>query len=240
MKKVSVIVLVIVGLMFAGYAEAAKPKKRTRNANRIGPYAGLMVGQTSYPNDHSADEAFVVEVYTDDNIEFQNLDISTEDSDIGYTAVFGYRFTRYIAAEFGLAQYGDLVTSASADILFLDDENPEFAPSTLKNQYSVGGPVFSMIGILPFGDKFEMFGRAGALFASSEREIVLRVDGEAAAFGSSKGDSVEVVLGLGLSYHINQMYTVRAELQKLDAVGEEPRTDEQDLVFATLGFLVRF
>jgi hypothetical protein len=240
MKKVSVIVLVIVGLVFAGYAEAAKPKKRTRNANRVGPYAGIMVGQTSYPNDHTADEDFIVEVYTDDNIEFQNLDISTEDSDIGYTAVFGYRFTRYIAAEFGLAQYGKLVTTGSADITFLDDEDPSFVPSTLKNQYSVGGPVFSMIGILPFNDKFEMFARAGALFASSKREIVLRVEGEAAGFGSSKGDSVEVVLGAGLSYHFNQMYTLRAELQKLDKVGEEPRTDEQDLVFATLGFLVRF
>ena len=240
MKKVSVIVLVIVGLVFAGYAEAAKPKKRTRNANRVGPYAGLMVGQTSFPNDHTADEDFIVSVYTDDNIEFQNLEISTDDSDIGYTAVFGYRFTRYIAAEFGLAQYGNLTTSATADITFLDDEDPAFVPSTLKNEYSAGGPVFSMIGILPFGDKFELFGRAGALFSSSQRDRVLKIEGETAAYGRSKGDSVEVIYGAGLSYHINQMYTVRAELQRIDGLGEEPQTDEQDIVFATLGFVVRF
>jgi hypothetical protein len=240
MKKVSVIVLVIVGLMFAGYAEAAKPRKRTRNANRIGPYAGLLVGQTNFNNDHAADEAYVESVFADDDIEAQNLTISTKDSDIGYQAVFGYRFTRYIAAEFGLAQFGNLTSTGRADIRFVSEEDPEFVPATLKNQFSVGGPALSLIGILPFSDKFEMFGRAGVLFAGSEREVLLRVEGDTAGFGSSKGDSTEAMFGIGVSYHFNQMYTMRAEFQKLDAVGEAINTTRQDLVTATLGLVVRF
>src|SRR5678816_3110530 len=88
MKKASVIVLVVVGLMFAAYAEAAKPKRRTRNANRVGPYAGALLGMSTY----------------------------TGDQDVGYAAQFGYRFNRYIAAEFALRQFGDLHSSARAEI----------------------------------------------------------------------------------------------------------------------------
>jgi OmpA family protein len=235
MKKVSVIVIAIVGLVFAGYAEAAKPKRRSRNANRIGPYAGLLVGQTSYTSDHSEDEADLESAFED--VDFQNLRISTKDSDIGYHAVFGYRFSRYVAGEFGLAQFGDLATTARADVN-LDGEG--FLPASIKVGYSVGGPALSVLGMLPINDKFEFFGRAGVLFASSEREVLTRIDGEATSFGSSKGDSAEMILGLGVSYHFNQMYSVRAEFQKMDGVGESQRTPQQDLAFATLGFLVRF
>ena len=36
MKRVTVVLLVAISVAFAGFAEAAKPKKRTRNANRVG------------------------------------------------------------------------------------------------------------------------------------------------------------------------------------------------------------
>src|SRR4051794_37634283 len=114
MKRVSVIVLVVVGLMFAAYAEAAKPKRRTRNANRIGPYAGALISMNSYPGDQSGTEADLVSAF--DGITTRDLKIGTDDQDMGFAAQFGYRFTRYIAAEFALAQYGDLRSSAHADI----------------------------------------------------------------------------------------------------------------------------
>jgi hypothetical protein len=238
MKKVSVIVLVIVGLVFAGYAEAAKPKKRTRNANRIGPYAGLIVGQTSFSGDHSNLEAFVESAFADEDDVVEDLVISTEDSDIGYQAVFGYRFMRYVAAELGLAQYGELSSTGTASVLF--EGQPEFLPTTVKIKNSIGGPVFSAIGIVPFNEKFEIFGRAGLLFASSKIEAVERADGEVIAFGNTKGDSTELVLGVGFSWNINQMYSIRGEVLKIDGVGESGSTAKEDLMVSTLGFLVRF
>ncbi len=53
MKKISVIVLVALSVAFAGYAEAATPKKRTRNANRIGAYGGALVGYSNYSGDQT-------------------------------------------------------------------------------------------------------------------------------------------------------------------------------------------
>lgn len=238
MKKVSVIVLVIVGFVFAGYAEAAKPKKRTRNANRVGPYAGLIVGQTSFSGDHSNLEDFVQSAFDNEDGVVEDLVISTKDSDIGYQAVFGYRFIRYLAAEFGLAQYGDLSSTGTANVLF--EGQTEFLPTTVKVKNSIGGPVFSAIGILPFNDKFEIFGRVGLLFASSKVEAVERADGEVIAFGSAKGDSTEMALGAGFSWNINQMYSIRGEVVKIDGVGESGSTAKEDLMVSTLGFIVRF
>jgi opacity protein-like surface antigen len=236
MKKISVVLLMVVSLAFAGYAEAAKPKKRTRNANRVGPYATAMLGQTTYPNDQSPYEQLLVEEIEAQNDPFQNLTSSSKDSGQGYQAAFGYRFTRYLAAELALVQFGSAVARARADMDFGDG----FVPVNLKLAFNTGGPLFSVVGILPVNDKFELFVRAGYLFASSEREFTSRVDGQRGGGLGPKGDSQDVVLGGGASYHFNQMYSVRVEYQQIDEVGDETRTGLEDLRHVGIGLVVRF
>jgi opacity protein-like surface antigen len=236
MKKVSVIVLVVVGLLFAAYAEAAKPKRRSRNANRIGPYAGALISMNNYPGDQSAAEEDIGSTF--DGVSPQNLQVGTDDSDVGFAAQFGYRFTRYIAVEFALAQYGDLRSRARADI-DLDDGNG-VVPASINLAFHSGGPQLSAIGILPLNNKFELYGRAGLLFASSEREFVIRVDGDTNSFGRAKGESTEVVFGVGAAYHVNQMFSVRAQYEKLDKVGDPNRTGTEDISSASIGLIVRF
>lgn len=234
MKKVSVIVLVVVGLAFSAYAEAAKPKRRTRNANRVGPYAGVMIGENHYTGDQSAAEDDLEGTFA--GVPTQDLTIGTDDKDLGYAAQFGYRFNRYVAAEFALAQYGDLHSHARANI----DLGSGFVPASIDLKFHIGGPKLSVIGILPFNDKFEVYGQVGLLFAASEREFVIKVEGDTNSFGSVKADSTEVVLGLGAAWHINQMYSIRAQFEKLSDVGEEQRTGTEDVSTASLGLVVRF
>jgi opacity protein-like surface antigen len=235
MKKIPVVLLMVVSLAFAAYAEAAKPKKRTRNANRIGPYASASVGQTTYPNDQTGYEQLLVEEFGD--LPTQNLTSSSEDSGLGYQAAFGYRFTRYLAAELALAQFGSAESRVSADADL--GEGP--VPVTLKLAFNTGGPLFSIVGILPVNDKFEIFARAGYLFTSSEREFSSRVDGQSGgSFGGPKADSQDVVLGAGLSYHFSQVYSLRLEYQQIDEVGDEVQTGLEDLRNINLGLIVRF
>jgi OmpA-OmpF porin, OOP family len=236
MKKVSVIIVAALGLMLAGYAEAAKPKKRTRNQNRVGPYGGLLVGNATYSVDAEEEEADLVQFFNGSGAPTRNVTTSTEDSDIGYTAAFGYRFSRYVAAELGLAQYGETSSMVRGEI----DQGGGFVPASVKFSFAVGGPVFSLIGILPLGDKFEIYGRAGMLFASAERELAARVDGQNAGQGSAKGDSTEIVYGAGLAYNINQVYSLRLEHQRLSDVGQQDRSGTEDVDYTALGFLVRF
>jgi opacity protein-like surface antigen len=241
MKKVSVIVVAALGLMLAGYAEAAKPKKRTRNQNRVGPYGGLLVGNAKYSSvDAAAAEAFLVDFFQSPGAPTQNITTSTEDTDIGYTAAFGYRFHRYIAAELGLAQYGETASRLRGEIFQVQNNVGAFVPASLKTSFSVGGPLFSAIGILPLGDKFEIYARAGLLFAGTQNDISIRVDGENAGQGGVKADSTEFVYGAGIAFNINQVYSIRLEQQRLAEMGEEGRSRTEDVDYTALGFVIRF
>jgi opacity protein-like surface antigen len=236
MKKVFVIVFVVVGLLFATCAEAAaKPHhRRTRNANRIGPYAGAMIGLTQYPESQSQAESNLADIFN--GVTTQNLVIGTDDKDLGYAAQFGYRFARYLAVEFALGQYGVLNSHARAQI----DPGTGFVPASIDLKFHVGGPKLTAIGILPINNKFEIFGQVGLLFASTEREFVIRIDGADNSFGSIKADSTELTLGAGASWHINQMYTVRLGYERLTDVGDKQRNGTEDLNTASLGLVVRF
>jgi len=237
MKRIAVIVLVAAGLLFAGLAEAA-PKKRTRNQNRIGPYGAGFVGITSYKNDQSENEFGLEDILTNNDIPFRNLNVDTEDTDFGFQITFGYRFNRYIAGELGLVQFGDLVSSADAELDF--DNNGNFVPANVSLSFSAGGPLMSVIGILPIKDKFEVYGRLGYLFGSVEREFTSRVDGQRGVSGAAKGDSQVPVYGVGMSWNINQVYTIRGEYQLVTDLGESSRTGQEDMDVLTVGLIVRF
>jgi OOP family OmpA-OmpF porin len=234
MKKLSIILLVVASAACGGFAEAAK--KRTRNANRVGPYAGALIGYSKYSGDQSLNEAGLRDTLNGTGAPIQNLTSSTKDTSVGYQAMFGYRFHRYFAAELGLAQYGSLSSTARADM----DFGGGFVPASVTLKFTAGGPVISGIGILPIGEKFELFGRLGYLFTSSERELSTRVDGQNGSFGSAKGDSQDLVYGVGFAWHVTPAYSARAEFQKLNQVGQENRTGAEDLTVIGLGIMVRF
>lgn len=236
MKKLSVIVLVVVSLTFAGFAEAAKPRKRTRNANRIGAYGALLVAQSRFSGDQSSLESELVDFFANRAEPTRNISVSSETENIGFQATFGYRFNRYFAAELGLVQFGELSSTVRGEV----DQDNGFIPANIKFAFNVGGPMMSAVGILPFGEKAEGFVRLGYLFASSEREISARVDGQNGGATSAKGDSQEPVIGLGFAYHFNQIYSVRLEYQKIDSVGQQNRTGTEDLTNIGVGILIRF
>ena len=238
MKKISVILLVVSSVAFAGFAEAAKPRKRTRNANRVGAYGVGFLGQSKYTGDQTGAEEFAVDQLENLGDASRNISVATEDTDIGYNATFGYRFSRYFAAELGLAQMGSVESKARGELDFGDGSG--FHDSAMTLSFSTGGILMSAIGILPINDSFEFFGRAGYMFTSSERELTARVEDESGGFGSAKGDSQDLVLGLGAAFHFNQVYSLRLEYLKLDEVGEDRSTGVEDLTVLGLGLVVRF
>ena len=118
----SMILFVALGLVFSGLAQAASPHKRTRSQNRVGPYGAAYVGQSNFKDDQSNNEQTLEDILARNAIETQNLSSKTEEKDIGYQASFGYRFHRFFSAELGLVHYGEMVSSANADLDFPDDE----------------------------------------------------------------------------------------------------------------------
>jgi hypothetical protein len=239
MKKIAVIVLVILGVAFASASDAAtQHKKRTRNQKRIGPYVTGFIGMTKFTDDQSAIEQQLGAIISQGGDSFSNLKVGTDNSDINYQASFGYRFNRYIAGELGLSQYGKLESKASADIDFGDGNGP--VPAQITYSFRVGGPVFSVLGILPFNDKFEAYARLGYLFASSDREIGSKINGQSSFGQDARGDSQHPVYGVGFGYNINPGYSIRGEYNVLKDVGQASRNGTENFNLISVGVVVRF
>jgi len=235
MKKFPVIVLLLVAMACSSLAEAA-PKKRP-GQNRVGPYVFALVGMTTYTGNHEDEEQLLRDVLTNNELPFQNLDSSTDDTDIGYQVGAGYRFTRFFAAEVAFAQFGQLSTTAHAEIDYPQDDEG-FLPSDLELTFKAGGPVFSAIGILPISEHFEAYARLGLVFASFERGFTSRVNDQTLS-GSARSDSQKPVYGAGLTWNISKAYSLRAEYEVIKEMGDDGAGTE-DLGIMGLQFSMRF
>jgi len=237
MKMSPTLLFVSLAVLCVGAAGAATPKKPPAyNQNRLGAYAVGSIGMTSYTSDQAGTEDFLLDFMTQGS-PAQNLQASTDDSDFGYQAQFGYRFHRFFAAEIGLLKFGDLTTKGSGDIDYDETGNFEQVDATFK--YHPNGLLMSAIGIVPLGTRFEVFGRLGYLFSNVEREIVIKTPTETLLNGSFRDDTTEVLYGLGLVFNINEAYSLRAEYQFADEVGSDS-VGVEDFNFLSLGFQMRF
>jgi opacity protein-like surface antigen len=234
MNKISVVALGVLGLCCASLADAAP--KRKAGQNRVGPYGFGIAGMTTYGGSHADEEQLLRDILTANEVDYQNLASSTDDSDIGYAIGAGYRFSRFFAAEISFAQYGEMSTKASAELDFGDGDG--FQPADLQLTFKNGGPIFSAIGILPLNERFELFARAGLMFSSFERRIVWHVNGQTLS-GNARSDDQFPVYGAGASWNINKVYSLRAEYQLLSDVGDAG-VGKQDVSFYGLQFSMRF
>lgn len=235
MKNTSVL-LAVIALAFSAVADAAKPRKRTRNADRVGPYAVGFLGHTSYSSDSILDETLAANVLVSlGSIDARNLSAFTDDSNLGYQAAFGYRFNRYIAAELSLLQLGEKISTAMGEL----DFGAGFVPSRVNNTFKAGGPLFSAIGTLPLNNRLELFARVGYLFAASRRELRARIGDDTGGLGSGTGDSQDLILGAGASVHFGQVYSVRFEYLRMGEIGAGASSSEEADMYG-LGIVVRF
>ncbi len=128
-------------------------------------------GTARGPAIQSEAEAFVIGQFESNEVPAEDVTVSTKENDLGYNFTFGYRFTRYLAAELGLAQFGSVESSGRADV----DTGQGVVPVSIKVAFSAGGPMVSAIGILPLNDKFEFYGRLGlSLHQLRTRTLVAR------------------------------------------------------------------
>ena len=167
----------------------------------------------------------------------QNLKIGTDDQDMGYAAQFGYRFTRYFAAEFALRA----IRRAAFLRARRHRSGQRLRPAqSVNHKFHAGGP--NAVGHRHPADQRQVrdLWSRGVLFASSEREFVIKVDGDTVSFGTAKGESTEVALGLGIAWHVNQMFSVRAAVREARQGRRSGQDRHRGHQYRSLGLVVRF
>jgi len=151
-----------------------------------------------------------------------------DESGFGWGASIGYRVSPYLAVELGYLDFGLIDVEETFDLTDVFPF-PVGPPDEFSVDFNlqVSGPMASVIGALPLSEKFEVFGRAGLLWASQEVQLTSR-------FGFSEAEELWS-LGVGFQAELGRGWSTRLEYQRFEDMPGSPVSGELRLERLTLG-----
>jgi OmpA-OmpF porin, OOP family len=170
---------------------------------------------------------------------------SLDDKDSGYGFAVGYRFNRWLAVEGGYVDLGDRSyreTASGRRFGFDQAGAPTTFPAnfTTRVKSNVAGFLISALGVVPLSYRWEAYGRAGIMIGNDEVDLAITDDtnGGRATFDVSES-ATDVLLGVGVSFSLAEVYSLRAEFMRVLEAGDE-LSGESDIDLLSLGVTVRF
>lgn len=153
-----------------------------------------------------------------------------DDEATAWSVTAGYRVNRYLAIE---ASYVNLGTLEATDSIFVP---PILGGGTLTfhRELETTGPALAAIGSLPLSDSWELYLRAGILFADSE--LTTSINGNS---NSTSFDSDATTLGAGAQFNWGGHWSARLEFERSFDIGGDDVVDEADVDELSLGVLYR-
>jgi opacity protein-like surface antigen len=207
-----------------------------------GFYVGAYGGQSSKEAERDFYELF------NDDIQsitfFQPTQETTrfDDSDTALGLVIGYRLTPHFAIEGGYAKLGQVAYKSRSSGNFPQEAGTE----DIGIDTEVTGYTVAVLGLMPLSHDWELFARAGVLFA--DNKITIRVTAEGQRFLPPLGSfsaadshgSTNLHAGLGISRRFLDAYALRLEYQRAFDVGDGGTGGKGDLDAVLLGLIVTF
>jgi OOP family OmpA-OmpF porin len=159
--------------------------------------------------------------------------LDTKDSAFGFFA--GYRFNSYFAVEGGYMDLGSVKYRAKprGNITGVPTD------ATLNFDSSTAGLNLSALGIWPLSYRWEVYGRAGALFSSNDFSIYYNDVEQDPRRDQFSNSDVDFYAGIGTSFNFLEIYDVRLEYQHILDAGDK-NTDEADANVISIGITVMF
>jgi len=199
-----------------------------------GFYWGFDLGQYQHDLDQNALDSMLVDDL--DSVGLTVLSGSSQTSEDGFTwgLTLGYQFFRYLAVEAAWVDLGSSEYKASVDAT---DGVDVYALDT-KITADSAGATLSALGILPFAESWQVYGRVGMYFASNDLDVTVS-SGDVGASGEDSDNTQEFYWGVGGGYTAGH-WTTRLEYQQYMDVGDDSTTGEADISRITLGAIYRF
>lgn len=153
-----------------------------------------------------------------------------DDEGTAWSVTAGYRINRYLAVEASYVNLGTL--SATHDIVV----PPLFGGGTLNfhRELETAGPALTAFGTLPLSASWQLYARAGMLFADTDLTTAINGSSNSTSF-----DSDVTTLGAGAQYDWGGHWSARLEFQRSLDVGGDDVANEADVDAISLGFLYR-
>jgi opacity protein-like surface antigen len=201
-----------------------------------GFYFGALAGQTDYGQSRSAFDGIAITALESTGLTVLDGVSELDSEDIGFGAFAGYRIWDYFAIEAVYVDLGEL--KYNADVILSDGAGQDDIPGSVELTQSASGPALTLVGILPFDGPWEVYARAGVLYADTEFGARIDIDGTVGE-GSDSETFTETLAGVGFAFHIGDHISVRAEYTKVFDVGDEEADMEDDVNFINLHFVWR-
>lgn len=215
-------------LALAGIAQAAQP----------GFYVGAFYGQGEKQIDIAGFDTYATtQVFPSSNVQLtvDSMTSSLDDSDAAFGFFTGYRFNTYFAVEGGYLDLGNVKYRANAR------GNVTGIPTDarLNVDTETAGITLSALGIWPLSYRWEVYGRAGALFSGNDfRAFYDDVEQRPRRAEFSEND-VDMIAAIGTTYSILEIYDLRLEFARIFDAGDKT-TGEADVDMISLGVFVTF
>jgi OOP family OmpA-OmpF porin len=156
--------------------------------------------------------------------------ISDDNRHTGYKLFGGYQFNRNLALEggyFNLGEFGYTATTV-----------PPALAGTLNGNTKIQGLNLDAVGILPFGDKFSVFGRLGMQYAQAKDTFSSTGSIPAPADPSPSKNALNYKLGVGAQYDFNQSLGMRLEAERYRI--DDAINNKGDIDMYSIGLVYRF
>lgn len=149
---------------------------------------------------------------------------SVDNTDLGWKLFGGYQLNKYFGVEVAYVDMGEFTTDATYT-------TPLGSP--VHGSAEGDGGLFSVVGTLPVGETFAVFGKMGA--------FVWDVDATASnSFGMLEDNynGTTLAYGLGANWQLSRNISLRGELERLKDIG--PDDGEADVDLYSLGAAYHF
>lgn len=202
-------------IVFIALAAAALPL--AAQAADTGWYAGADVGQAHYSgvSGQAAPLGGTIHV---------------SDSDTGYRFTGGYQFNEYWGAEASYVDFGQAETNITVT-------TP--TPGAVSGKRQDHGFVFAGTGTYPFNSDWSVFGRLGTIMGHVQNKVSGSGSLSTANVDESSTDW-KVTYGIGVDWNFHPNWTLRAGWDQFSSLGNQNKTGENDVNFASVGIVYRF
>lgn len=203
-------------------------------AGQIGFYIGGQYGQTEKDTVVADFDAFAAQIYDNFGFTVVTGQSSMDDSFNGYGFYGGYRFTPHLAVEGGYFNLGSFKYRSRVNGTIGG------LPSAGAFNYDgeTSGITVAALGVWPMSYRWEIYGRAGALFASNTASVYY-ADVQGPARTEFSENSVDLLAGIGTSFNFLEIYDLRLEYQRVFDAGDEA-IGEGDADTISIGISVVF
>ena len=204
------------------------------HAAQPGFYVGGQYGQVSKETKIRDFDVFAQQNYDDFGLTVTSGTSSLDDKDRAYGFFGGYRFNPHFAVEGSYLNIGNVKyrSRVTGNI----DGVP--SPGAVNLDGQTAGIAVSALGIWPLSYRWEVYGRAGVLFASNT-DTLYYADVEGPLRVEFSKSSVDAVAGIGTSLNFLEIYDFRVEFQRVFDAGHKT-TGEDNVDMITVGVTVSF